>query len=158
MAHSVECSVKWLKVTLAHNQRIFIMCHLNHSAIWLITGGKWGQRISVITQAPHWAMAASVWLPARISWGDSTYASLEALLFLLIINSVSCLLQSADIHYKISIYLFVPGEEVRNKFSSKMRKIRAFCESWWSDVQASKNINDMLRRPVVPPFRELQFL
>lgn len=83
------------------------MCHLNRSAVWLITGCKWGQQISIITQAPHWVIAASVWLPAHISWGDSTYASLEALLFLLIINSVSCLLQSADIHYKISIYLFV---------------------------------------------------
>lgn len=56
MVHSVESCVKRLKVALAHNQWIFIMCHPNRSAVWLITGGKWGQQIFVITRAPHWAM------------------------------------------------------------------------------------------------------
>lgn len=96
--HSVESRVKWLKVTRTDNQGIFIMCHLNRSAVRLITGGKWGQQISIITQASRWVIAvfsgsfaeASVWLPARFSWGEPTYAGLEAL-FLLIINSVSCL-------------------------------------------------------------------
>lgn len=51
--------------------------------------------------------ATSVWLPVCISWGDPTHTSLEALIILIVTNSVSCLFQSADIHYQISIYLFV---------------------------------------------------
>lgn len=56
VVHSVESNVKRLKVTLTHNQWIFNMCHPNRSAVWHITGSKWGQQIFVITHAPHWAM------------------------------------------------------------------------------------------------------
>lgn len=39
-----------------------------------------------------------------------------------------------------------------------MRKTRTFCKFGWSEVQATKNISDMLRRPEVLPFTEMQFL